>query len=203
MSLPTSLRASVTPPELELIATEELVDIVPLMAMDRISFISVRWRVRTPSPAPKGSHTTLDGCHAQAEEKMPYSRTRLANGWCASSHPPTWRPAHGTHTQKSISLKKYTKKRPNPDSPTCRSVSQKFRACCWMCTASDDLANPDKLRSLLQDLREARQAKARLGLENLEHSSLGLSNLCSMEINEIRPIFIQSMAILGQLRPGA
>jgi hypothetical protein len=39
--------------------------------------------------------------------------------------------------------------------------------------ASDDLQNPDKLRTLLQDLREARQAKARAGLESLEHSTLG------------------------------
>lgn len=40
--------------------------------------------------------------------------------------------------------------------------------------ASDDLENPDKLRSLLKDLREARQAKSRDGLKTLDHSELSV-----------------------------
>jgi len=65
--------------------------------------------------------------------------------------------------------------------------------------ASDDLQNPDKIRSLLKDLREARQAKSREGLQKLDHSELSLPNLCSMEINEIRPFFIQAMSVLTKL----
>jgi len=65
--------------------------------------------------------------------------------------------------------------------------------------ASDDVQNADKIKSLLKDLREARQAKSRDGLQKLDHSELSLPNLCSMEINEIRPFFIQSMGILTQL----
>lgn len=41
MSLPQSLRTSVTPPELELIASQQLVEIVPLISMERTAFISV------------------------------------------------------------------------------------------------------------------------------------------------------------------
>ena len=41
MSLPQSLRTSVTPPELELVASEHLVEIIPLVSMDRTAFISV------------------------------------------------------------------------------------------------------------------------------------------------------------------
>lgn len=41
--------------------------------------------------------------------------------------------------------------------------------------ASDDLENPDQLRTLLKDLREARQAKSREGLKHLDHSELGVS----------------------------
>jgi GINS complex subunit 2 len=84
-------------------------------------------------------------------------------------------------------------------------------------SASDDLDNPDKIRLLLQDLREARQAKSRDGLQKLDHSELSVSvtlfpcdpcsicshlqlpNLCSMEINEIRPFFVRAMNILTQL----
>ena len=40
--------------------------------------------------------------------------------------------------------------------------------------ASDDLENPDKLRTLLKDLREARQAKSRDGLKTLDHSELSV-----------------------------
>lgn len=41
-----------------------------------------------------------------------------------------------------------------------------------MYRASDDIYNPDKLRSLLKDLREARQAKSREGLRKLDHEML-------------------------------
>jgi GINS complex subunit 2 len=66
--------------------------------------------------------------------------------------------------------------------------------------ASDDLENPDKIRTLLKDLREARQAKSRDGLKTLDHSELSLPNLCSMEINEIRPFFVQSMSTLAKFQ---
>jgi GINS complex subunit 2 len=83
-------------------------------------------------------------------------------------------------------------------------------------SASDDLQSPEKIRSLLKDLREARQAKCRDGLQKLDHSELSvcpllpsscfqhantpqLPNLCSMEITEIRPFFIRAMSVLTQL----
>lgn len=65
--------------------------------------------------------------------------------------------------------------------------------------APDDVQNAEKVRSLLKDLREARQAKSREGLAKLDHSELSLPNLCSMEINELRPFFIHAMGVLTQL----
>lgn len=41
MSIPASLNISVLPQELELIASETLVDIIPLVAMDKTAFVSV------------------------------------------------------------------------------------------------------------------------------------------------------------------
>jgi len=67
--------------------------------------------------------------------------------------------------------------------------------------ASDDLQSPDKIRTLLKDLREARQAKSREGLRKLDHIALSLPNLCSMEINEIRPFFSKAMNVMIQLTP--
>jgi GINS complex subunit 2 len=41
MSLPAALRTSVTPPELELIASQQLIEIIPLISMEKTAFISV------------------------------------------------------------------------------------------------------------------------------------------------------------------
>lgn len=46
MALPQPLRVSITPPELELMASEHLVEVVPLIAMEKTAFISVE---RTPA----------------------------------------------------------------------------------------------------------------------------------------------------------
>ena len=44
--------------------------------------------------------------------------------------------------------------------------------------APDDIPSPDKIRSLLKDLREARQAKSREGLKMIDHNELSVS-VCS------------------------
>jgi GINS complex subunit 2 len=41
-------------------------------------------------------------------------------------------------------------------------------------SASDDIQNSDKVRSLLKDIREARQAKSRDGLQKIDHSELSV-----------------------------
>lgn len=41
-------------------------------------------------------------------------------------------------------------------------------------SAQDDLENPDRIRTLLKDIREARQAKSREGITKLDHSELGV-----------------------------
>ena len=49
--------------------------------------------------------------------------------------------------------------------------------CCYHQSASDDLQNPEKIRMLLQDIREARQAKSREGISKLDHSDLSVSSI--------------------------
>jgi hypothetical protein len=44
-----------------------------------------------------------------------------------------------------------------------------------MYRAPDDIQNSDKIRSLLKDIREARQAKSREGLQKIDHSELSVS----------------------------
>ncbi|KJA29835.1 hypothetical protein HYPSUDRAFT_31836 [Hypholoma sublateritium FD-334 SS-4] len=176
MALPQSLRTSVTPPELELVASQLLIEIVPLISMEKTAFISGAYGpLRPPNKAkiPLWMAVNLKmkkKCHIVAPEwlNVDYLQDKL--------------------TQETTG-------------PSFSSLPFRFTeiAKVILDVASDDVENPDKLRSLLKDLREARQAKSREGLKTLDHSELSLSNLCSMEINEIRPYFVQSMSILTQL----
>ena len=61
--------------------------------------------------------------------------------------------------------------------PLLSSINAHAKLQCWPYSASDDVENPDKIRSLLKDLREARQAKSREGLKTLDHSELTVSSM--------------------------
>ncbi|KAG8829608.1 DNA replication protein psf2 [Serendipita sp. 399] len=63
----------------------------------------------------------------------------------------------------------------------------------------DDIMEPDKIRILLKDIREARQAKCRNLLLELDGPYLPTTNLCSMEISEIRLFFSKAMGIMEKL----
>ncbi|KAF1801192.1 hypothetical protein V8B55DRAFT_1449979 [Mucor lusitanicus] len=66
-------------------------------------------------------------------------------------------------------------------------------------SASDDIPNAEQIRKLLKDLRETRQAKSRTGLAVLDDKWLGMNNLSLMEINEIRPFFTRAFNEMGKL----
>ncbi|SCV67257.1 BQ2448_5903 [Microbotryum intermedium] len=68
-------------------------------------------------------------------------------------------------------------------------------------SASDDLAQPDKVRLLLKDIREARQAKVRAGLAALNPIHLAMPNLASLEVNELRPFFALAHKRMSMLDP--
>ncbi|KAF5387666.1 hypothetical protein D9615_000599 [Tricholomella constricta] len=176
MALPESLRMSITPPELELISSQQLLEIVPLISMERTAFISGAYGpLRPPNKAivPIWMAVNLKSkkkCHivAPAWLNVDFLQDRL--------NYETSKPGFSDLPFRFMEISKVL-----------------------LDVASDDLEDPDKLRSLLKDLREARQAKSRDGLKRLDHSELSLPNLSSMEINEIRPFFVQSMHMLTQL----
>ncbi|RDB19926.1 DNA replication complex GINS protein PSF2 [Hypsizygus marmoreus] len=176
MALPESLRVSITPPELELISSQQLVEIIPLISMERTAFISGAYGpLRPPNKAKIPIWMALNlkskkKCHIVAPSwlNVDYLQDRLNRELAEPGFSEL--PFRFTEISKVL-----------------------------LDVASDDLENPDKIRSLLKDLREARQAKSREGLKELDHSDLNLPNLCSMEINEIRPFFVQAMALMTQL----
>jgi GINS complex subunit 2 len=50
MALPPPLRDTVTPQELEMIASQQIIEIVPLIAMEKTAFISVLSLSLPPPP---------------------------------------------------------------------------------------------------------------------------------------------------------
>ncbi|KIJ69975.1 hypothetical protein HYDPIDRAFT_78200 [Hydnomerulius pinastri MD-312] len=176
MALPLSLRVSVTPPELELIASEQLVEIVPLIAMEKTAFISGAYGPLRP---PNKCRVPL------------WMATNLKLKKKCRIVPPEW--LNVEFLQERLS--KETSQQEFSRLPFRFAEIAKV----ILDVASDDVQNAEKVRSLLKDLREARQAKSRDGLAQLDHSDLSLPNLCSMEINEIRPFFVQAMDVFTQL----
>ncbi|KIK67795.1 hypothetical protein GYMLUDRAFT_238001 [Collybiopsis luxurians FD-317 M1] len=180
MSLPQSLRTSVTPLELELVATQQVIEIIPLIAMEKTAFISGAFG---PLQPPRKAKMPLwmavnlkmkKKCHIVAPEWMSveFLQARL---------------------DEELSEPGFSKL------PFRYAEISKV----LLDVAPDDLQNTDKIRSLLKDLREARQAKSREGLNQLNRGELSVSNLCSMEINEIRPFFVHAMGILTHLHRDA
>jgi len=176
MALPPSLRNSITPPELELTASEELVEIIPLISMERTAFISGAYGpLRPPNKAKIPLWMAINlkmkkKCHIVPPDwlSVDFLQERLAQE--------TSRPEFSQFPFRFTEIAKLL-----------------------VDVAPDDIQNSDKIRSLLKDIREARQAKSREGLQKIDHSALSLPNLCSMEINEIRPFFVRAMGVLTQV----
>lgn len=92
MTLPDRLLKQMMPAELELIASEHLVEIVPLISMERTAFISVRLTLNNKlrsliestgslwslAASCKVSSAIMDGDEFEAEEEVPHRPTRLA-----------------------------------------------------------------------------------------------------------------------------
>jgi len=151
MALPVSIRQSVTPLELELIASETLVDIVPLISMEKTAFIS-------------GAYGPL---RPPAKSRIPlWMATNLKLKKKCHIVPPDW--LNVEYLQERLTHE--------TTYPAFSDLPFRFAeiAKVILDVASDDLQNPDKIRSLLKDLREARQAKSREGLQKLDHSELSV-----------------------------
>ncbi|ORE04404.1 DNA replication complex GINS protein PSF2 [Rhizopus microsporus var. microsporus] len=66
-------------------------------------------------------------------------------------------------------------------------------------TAPDDVPNVEQIRTILKNIRETRQVKARIGLEYLDDKWLGMSRLSLMEINQIKPFFSKAFEEMRRL----
>ncbi|WFD15984.1 DNA replication protein psf2 [Malassezia arunalokei] len=65
--------------------------------------------------------------------------------------------------------------------------------------AAEEIPDASRVRALLKDLREARQSKILAGLGMINPAHLEMSNISSMEICELRPLFVTALSQLHAL----
>ncbi|KDQ21557.1 hypothetical protein BOTBODRAFT_182861 [Botryobasidium botryosum FD-172 SS1] len=177
MALPQPLRPGPTPYELEFIASDELIEISPSFSMERTRLI----------------HGIIGPFRPPGKSKVPlWLAVNLKLKRKCNIVPPDW--LNVEYLQERLAEE--------TSSPAFSALPFRFAeiAKVLLDVAADDLALPDKIRSLLKDLREARQSKSRDGLKKLDHIQLEMANLCSMEINELRPFFVKAMGVFTKLQ---
>ncbi|KAJ2743016.1 DNA replication protein psf2 [Coemansia sp. BCRC 34301] len=166
-----------TMPELEYLAQNESITIVPLHRMDRIELVR-----GTVGPFRPPQKTTVPLWLAIMLKRT--NRCRIvAPKWLSYEH-----------------LRDLCKREEQPDAMFTRLPTHYLEIAHMLLThAEDDLVETQGVRRLLQDLREVRQSKTHEGLRMLNSLQLQMDNLSAAEINEIRPLFRHSFDMLRQL----
>lgn len=72
-----------------------------------------------------------------------------------------------------------------------------------LASASDDIPNSNRIRALLKDIREARQAKILAGVGMINSVHLQMHNISAHEVAEIRGFFGTAFGHLKSLRPAS
>ncbi|KAI8881424.1 DNA replication complex GINS protein PSF2 [Backusella circina FSU 941] len=176
MALPRSHQNSFTPSEVEFIASNEKIKIIPNRRFDRLDLIQM----------------PIDRFQPPLTTEVPVWLAVLMkkNNKC-SIQCPDWL------TVENLSKKIEEEETEEEFSAVpfhYMELSQML-----MNDAREDIPNAEQIQKLLQDLRETRQVKARTGLKYLDDKWLGMNNLSLMEINEIRPFFSRAFDEMRKL----
>ncbi|KAK4049676.1 DNA replication protein psf2 [Microbotryomycetes sp. JL201] len=181
MSVSRTRRLGPTPADVEFKSMDETVEIVPLVKLpviDSIDGSSIRWGPLVPPQ--KASVPLWFAIHLKKKRKCRIIVPR----WLGQAHLEETLRQELTDEQFSDLPRTYLE------------VSKVLLE-----VASDDFPQPDKVRILLKDIREARQSKVRAGLGALNPIHLAMPNLSNMEIAEVRPFFTLAHKRLVLLDP--
>ncbi|KAI8339703.1 hypothetical protein BC941DRAFT_421221 [Chlamydoabsidia padenii] len=176
MALPRLHRAAFTPDEIEFIAGNEPISIMPLYKMPVLKMIQAAYGpFRPPLPTKVPLWLALSMKQNQKCKVIPPP-------WLTTDH-----------------LKERLEQEENKEEFCSLPFHYMEMAHMLLETASDDIPDAEQVRKLLKDLREVRQSKARVGLEALDDRWLGMHNMSFMEINEIRPFFSRAFDEMRKL----
>ncbi|KAI9480343.1 MAG: DNA replication complex GINS protein PSF2 [Benjaminiella poitrasii] len=176
MALPRSYQASFTPNEIEFIASDEKISIIPKTKLPRLQFIQGTFGPFLPPLA--------------AEVPVWLALLMKKNNKC-NIICPDW---------LNIDVLKQRQEEEEKELEFSRLPFHYMELAQMLLDAApDDIPNAEQIHKLLKDLRETRQAKSRSGLAALDDKWLGMNNLSFMEINEIRPFFSRAFNEMRKL----
>ncbi|ORY82663.1 DNA replication complex GINS protein psf2 [Protomyces lactucae-debilis] len=182
MALPAHLTETFMPAEIAFMAEQQLVEIVPRQQLEQLPLIGgTVSRMRPPQRAQVPLWLAL----------------LLKRQRRATLVPPDWMASEWLQARLDEEVKTDAEGQPSGFSKL--PLRWLEMSDLILDVAEDDIPESNLVKRLLRDLREARQAKARDGLEVLEDRILHLDNLGLMEVNELRPLFAKTMDMLRQL----
>ncbi|KAJ1922512.1 DNA replication protein psf2 [Tieghemiomyces parasiticus] len=177
MATPLQPTPNFTLPELEFIAGDTLVTVMPTHRMDTLHFISGSYGPFRPPN--------------RIEIPLWLARLLKKKRRC-HIQPPSW-------LECGYLERKYEEEQRQPDRFSALPFQYMEIAHTLLECAEDDVPQSHTIQRLLQDLREIRQSKARAGLAAVNPIYLQMDNLSAVELNEIRPVFSQAFNQLQQL----
>ncbi|GAB5590883.1 DNA replication protein psf2 [Umbelopsis nana] len=166
MALPQKLQTQFSPEEIQFIAANDPISIIPNFTMEKMDFIQASYGPFMPP--------------LQAEVPIWLAVALKKNRKCTIV-PPTW--LSKDHLQETLLLEESSADLVKVPFHYMEIVHMLFDV------APDDIPDIEPIRKLLKDIRECRQRKTRDLLEKIDGSRLELHNMSRMEINEIRPLF--------------
>ncbi|KAI8048120.1 hypothetical protein BDF22DRAFT_747025 [Syncephalis plumigaleata] len=180
MAIPLELTRGLSPAEIEFIAENELITIEPMVRTQSLELIQGTYAPLQPQP-PKLTQVPI----WMALVLRKRNQCRIV--------PPDWL------TVEFLSKKLEEEQEDAPFSALPLNYMEIGHL--LLDSAMEDIPRSAMVRRLLKDLREIRQAKARLGLTLINGNHMQMDNIGWMELNEIRPFFTKAFEQLQQLEP--
>ncbi|KAJ1972617.1 DNA replication protein psf2 [Dimargaris xerosporica] len=169
-----------TLPELEFLAEDSLVALIPTHRMDVLHFISGSYG---PFQPPNRIEVPLWLARLLKKKRRGHIQ------------PPAW-------LSCAYLERKYEEEQRQPDRFSALPSRYMEIANVLLECAEDDIPQSHTVKRLLQDLREIRQSKAQAGLGAVNPIYLQMDNLGVVELNEVRPVFCQAFNQTRRLEAG-
>ncbi|CAM0134867.1 DNA replication protein psf2 [Umbelopsis sp. WA50703] len=180
MALPSNLQRQFSPEEIEFIAGNDIISIIPNFTMEKMDFIQASYGPFIPP--------------LQSQVPLWLALALKKNRKCTIV-PPDW--LNKEHLQDVLQQEEAH--------DAIQKVPFHYMEVAHMLLefAPEEIPDLEQVRKLLKDVRECRQSKTRALLEGLEdidrEKAIKLHNLSRMEINELRPIFTEAFNEITKL----
>ncbi|TVU37063.1 hypothetical protein EJB05_19030 [Eragrostis curvula] len=174
-----------SPSEVEFVAEDEIVEIVPNIRMDALNMICVRPRLTSHSPAP-GDFGPFS---PQIPSKVPlWLAVALKKRGKCTIRTPDWMTVD--RLTQVLDAERESPREFQPLPFHYIEISKLL-----FDHARDDISDAYLVRSLIEDIRDVRFHKVETGLETISGRThaVKLKNLSAMEVNIVRPFMVRTL----------